>query len=764
MAANSRKSVSSTTAEPAAGTAGDSKWAIIWIFLATARFLIPTEGAFQGDTLWIVQLSLIATACAEWVFRNASEDKKCRRFDFVDACLLVLVVGHLLSTLGVFWDGGDRRVAVNITWEWCGLWAMWRLGRIAIAALPASYQSSTEELRRWFVALTFALAMLGLWQHFVFYPQTAAHYDSLRQQETELPAGSQELRDVKRELAQMGVPPDPRARQLWENRLRASTEPFGPYALANTFGGHLTYGLLLMVPWGWWCIRKEASWSFRATIFITGAAIAYCLLLTKSRTAWVGLIVGACILAGAEMLKQRMAAQDRKRLLTIAGICLAVVVAAVVIAGISGGLDAEVLAEAPKSLTVRLQYWEASWHILSQRPLLGTGPGNFRSYYVTAKSPVASEEIAAPHNWIFDIWASGGLISLFAMLGLVFGLLRLLLNDVEETAAQPSESTSSRWPAYGTGLAIVFILVSGLLFANGLDWRMLGVAMSFFISWVLLGRESVRLSSLAQFSFVAAAIALLTHMLGADGIEFPAVVLLILLTFLCVPAREQASWEQRVGSFLPHWLAAVLFLILSAGCLFLAVLPVLNSRGLLAEARGMLAEGMGPERALSVIDEAEAADPLALEPRREGAQLASMLVMRRPRASNSAFQDAVSRWEDYLGLSPRSAAGWEELARLKLWKHEQSEQQQWAEEAVESYRRAIDLYPTDSRLRGSFALVLAELKLENEAAIEAEAALRQNEINLEYGHTDRLLDDKILAELGEIASRRLESRSVDGKQ
>ncbi len=58
-----------------------------------------------------------------------------------------------------------------------------------------------------------------------------------------------------------------------------------------------------------------------------------------------------------------------------------------------GGLDLEVITEAPKSLRYRLEYWVATLQMLADHPWFVWPPENFRSVS-SYKLPSSSEEIA----------------------------------------------------------------------------------------------------------------------------------------------------------------------------------------------------------------------------------------------------------------------------------------------------------------------------------------------------------------------------------
>src|SRR5690606_19606381 len=96
----------------------------------------------------------------------------------------------------------------------------------------------------------------------------------------------------------------------------------------------------------------------------------------------------------------------------LGGLACLLLIGLPVAAALTGGLDRQVITEAPKSLQYRLEYWTATLAALRESPILGTGPGNFRQAYLAHKLPGSSEEVLDPHNLFLDVWAGGGLIGL----------------------------------------------------------------------------------------------------------------------------------------------------------------------------------------------------------------------------------------------------------------------------------------------------------------------------------------------------------------
>ena len=77
------------------------------------------------------------------------------------------------------------------------------------------------------------------------------------------------------------------------------------------------------------------------------------------------------------------------------------------------------LAKAVKSFGFRVQYWQATAGLIADHPLLGCGPGNFQDAYTAYKLPEASEEVADPHNFLLEVWATAGTPAMLAMLAML---------------------------------------------------------------------------------------------------------------------------------------------------------------------------------------------------------------------------------------------------------------------------------------------------------------------------------------------------------
>jgi len=488
--------------------------------LATAlilvRFFLPAEAATRGETLWISALWLVLALGGSllWI-----RHRWALTLDGLDVSVVVWMGLQIVSALALVVSGsGNRRDAMNLAWEWLGLGASWFLLRHGFA----------EHLRHQLVFLTTVtgtlLAGYGLYQHSIEHPQLVARYaplfDRLRS------ATGAEAVTIRQQFAREGIPTEGPALVLFEKRFRDSQEPVGLFALANTFGGVLGVCLVLLLGLELRAIRDRRPWWMG---WAAAAVVGTCLLLTKSRTAWVGTLVGGALLLARDVRSGRLS-----RSVKVAGLgLLALLVLAPVLLAV-GALDRQVLTEAPKSLSYRIQYWQATGTMIWSRPWLGTGPGNFRQHYLHDKLPEASEEISDPHNLVLETAATGGILSAVGLL--TFLGLALARSQSPNADALPETTGGNRFPASAAWLgggAFVAFAAQLMLFGIWEDRLLILGLLWPAIAWLLRGGVKLSASAAAQ----AAAATLAVHLLGAGGIGMPAIVqLLLVLTAVCHPA------------------------------------------------------------------------------------------------------------------------------------------------------------------------------------------------------------------------------------
>ncbi len=182
----------------------------------------------------------------------------------------------------------SARPALNMVFEWVALGTIFLLTRQLVRT-----PRETRALVAAMVALATVLASYGLYQVFIGLPATRAAY-------------AENPDEAMRALGQW-LPPGSVERQQFENRL-ASSEPLATFALTNSLAGFLAPWLIVgLAVWLSPLVRRgraadtpagrRSGWSgltimHSIAIAVCLAAIAACLVLTKSRSAYLAIVVG----------------------------------------------------------------------------------------------------------------------------------------------------------------------------------------------------------------------------------------------------------------------------------------------------------------------------------------------------------------------------------------------------------------------------------------------------------------------------------------
>lgn len=789
----------------------------VWIWaLLFARWFITAESTALGGTLWVSLLTVVTAAVWAWL-QSRRDDPQLHR-DLWDRAVWALVISHVLSAVLVVATTGQKRLALNMVWEWTSVGLQFLLLRQTLLAF---------ERRRAFLltaaALWSVIAAYGVWQHFVAFPHNAATYATQRAEYDELMTKAQanpadalryqsRIETLRRDWVSQGVPVEGHALGLFERRLRDSREPLGFFALANSLSGMVASVLvLLLVATDWtraWQQRRYWSLSWLALAVVTCAV---CLLLTKSRTAYAATLAALCAGVAVALCRlrfhrnepdQRQVVADsiatqvsniepsiaRSTILRIwilrglVGIVLLSLLIGTVIS--LGGLDVQVVSEAPKSLRYRLEYWTATARIIQTHPLFGVGPGNFRSHYLRHKLPSASEEIADPHSFVLDVLANSGLVGGAALLFLLslcgvsaWRLMRPTSCRTDALSSSPSLSIerakerpdasnnigasikNPQSPAVAALLALA--LVVAYQFVVEAQWN---------LELVLVGLGAAVVAKVFQATWhprpgvlglaaLVGIITLLVHLLGAGGIASPAIAnwLLALMAVLSLevpiqtgnfPSAEVAR-TTRFYSPKTWQCVAVSYAGLAIAIAQFGWLPVMQSDawqlqgdlalqtpGRLEEARECYLQARRADalstRSLVSLAEVEF---LAAETHRDEARFQSALQFA---------EQAVT--EDTVGGQVRFMIGhW----YRQRWVRTRSEED--AQQAVHWIEAATREYPTNPFWHAELALAYGAAEQTAQAQTTARKTLAYQTINQKAGHLDRLLSEPLLQQLESLA-------------
>jgi O-antigen ligase len=682
--------------------------------LFVARPLWPSESVARiGDGLPIVMLALLLAVGWFSVGLLAGELKL--RCAAVDLAVVVLVGWNVVAA--VYSAQHDApRPAVNMLWEWVALGVLYFLARQCLQS-PTERRAALIAM----ISLATALAAFGLYQYFVSMPDTRAQYaadpDGLLRREG------------------MWFPPGSVERELFEQRLQ-STEPLSTFALANSLAGFLACwfvgcaAIALTLPW-----LADSRARVLGAIALSLASLGCCLLLTKSRSAYVATAAG--IVLAAWLLPP---ARARTRWL-FGAIALGMIVLALGVGFLTGALDWQVLSEAPKSLGYRWQYWQATAAMIADHPWLGVGPGNFADHYTAYKLATASEEISDPHNFLLELGATAGLPALAAMLAIILFVGRLLF--ASETLLHATLNTNE------TNRALRFILsgaVAGFWLALVLPWltgglieaplpaatfaMTLGIALAMGGLWIPWAREGTLTAAMLAIAASASAI----NMLAAGGISFPAVAgSFWLLVALAANGRADREFSlSQVATFV-GWTAAIVALV---ACFLTAYHPVLAARSQLTLAFA------DSERAVEHLHAAAASDPRAAEASTALADLYLQRWLAQPTEERfHPFENAIA---DAVRRRPRQSSLWLKMGDGYLAGYRELGDRHRLEIAIEAYRRAALLYPHHAREHAKLALALVEAGLLADARREARTA---QALDAATPHADQKLRPELRHEL-----------------
>lgn len=410
--------------------------------LIAARCYWPGEDAETGSgLLWVllVLLTMGLSIASMWLRRAVA-----LRLSVADVALIVLaiLVGVSVS------QAADRRAGITMAWEAVGGITVFLLlrnlprGRDEIAALAGGL-----------VATAAALSVLGFYQIGVEDPSTRAMY----------------LRDPALAMRLAGVGDDPGTRRRFEDRLLGSSEPRATFALTNSLAGVLVGPLVLgaAVAAGMVLGGRNRPGSILVPMVLALSllsTILACLVLTKSRSAYIGLTVGlgAVFWARRRGLRGKTLALVALGALGLSGIIVAAGIA-------SGQLDRQVLTESTKSFGYRAEWWRATWAMLNDGSgtfWTGLGPGNFAGPYLQHKLAVSSEEIKDPHNLLLETWAASGVWAVLALsLALGWGILAALRSrkdDADAPPLDPGPPASWLWWSAGLGGLLLVVILGKL--------------------------------------------------------------------------------------------------------------------------------------------------------------------------------------------------------------------------------------------------------------------------------------------------------------
>lgn len=675
--------------------------------LCVATPLVSSEGSPErGAELWLAVAWCLLLVL--WGARALAQPTLVIRWSWVESLLIGFLVWLALSTWMVAGEG-NLRAAFNGFWDHAHLLIAYFLIRQWIV---------TDRLRHALLTGMIGVAVLisafSIYQYRVILPANVAAYE----------ANPDQL------LIENGIDPAPDnpVRTLFESRLR-STEPTGMFTLTNSLAGFLVPWLLLSIGWLKNSLAAPIDWKRVAGLAVGILFMGTCLLLTKSRTAWLATLLGLGLIglygsAVGRRVSWRIPVIGMSDLLGLFMLSFAI-----------GVLDVEVLSEAPKSVVYRLQYWQGAAEIVAHHPFFGCGLGNFQGYYPQFMLPMASETVADPHNFVFEIWAAAGTPALFLFLAAMVAWARevALARNTSAASADPGlleeSSPSDRPILLGAIMAPFFAPFLQMIMQEvQLDFTPLivGIIPALFVGAVVAKTPITR--DLRLWLAIAAAV-LVVNLLAAGGISFPSVAgSLYLLAAVALPSQKVIVWEDTKLKSVPLVVALVGLLVV----IYLGIQPVTARKTDMALA--MTAAQRADYNTMKEYAEAAAvADPWSKDGPLTLANVYFQSWINSPQAPAQVRQEYLNRFEsaldDVFQRAGNSFPLHESAGNWWLDIYRQSNNPDHILSAVDHYQDAARLYPNRAMHHAQLAWALHLANIPAESVQEADEALRLDELN-----------------------------------
>ena len=605
----------------------------------------------------------------------------------VDRTLLLLLASvtvmfvSFLATRGT----GDERMSLNGLWQWTGF--------AAVFTLCLQCLRPGREMRAIVVVMLAAattIACVGIYDSLVQIPNLRMEYFNSNEMERMGMLQQAGIGD-----AAVGSP----TRHHFESRLQ-SPEPFVTFSLTNSLAGFLAPWLLIILGMIITVQRRLLSRSTIVKSLILVFIISVCLLLTKSRSAWCAVLIGAVYLA---VVQFKVSRQRIARGLCLTGVLLAVAVGC---AWFTNRLDIEVLSEAPNSLLYRIEYWRSSMAMVADHWLWGVGTGNFRDAYMAYKLPAASEAIADPHNAILEIWTSFGTPVALLMLSVLGIAIRRIFKPVAVNFPIRSEVSSIKI-FFGGALGIVLAIFMDALGPGLIPPRVLYVGFPIFAITIYMLQDWVENGALTRVQIGGALVVWLLNLSMQSGISVPGVsitgwmLLAMLLNCEGTSSASLATMGHKKISRNQMGTILVGALLVLGTFHFTGHHPVTQSAAHLLDARYYNGQGQSG-RAMKSVDAAIAADPASA--RAYGLKTNMLFHRLAQNLTSVGMTDYLAAMEKGKLVHANSHPLHSTLAQQCFVIYQATDEKNWLQRAVELTKMEVELFPSSAYSWGRLAV------------------------------------------------------------
>jgi len=657
---------------------------------------------------------LLPGAVAVWLLGRALRGALQIRHAWLGAFLLAFAGWSLAGAL----NASDRRSALD---AWIEQTALLAAGFLAAQLCADRRRFAVVVLL--LAGLGVALAVKGLWQVGVEVPAQVEQFES----------------DPAAMLERLGARPGTPEATMAEARIRDPSAK-GFFPLANVFASLMI--VLVASAAGlaagrfaaagharatWTGERGEIHMPTLAAILMAGAAAVAGLVLLLARSR--GATLAAAVAAGGAVVvlawRRRLSRHRRAAILTIGALAVAGLAAVV-----GYGLARDRLPS--KTMTFRWFYWTASAEMAAEHPWLGVGPGNFAPAYLRHRRlPGGEEAVKLPHSFVAHAAAQYGLPGGALYVALVVGVLLVLCRPgasdqhpqaegslVGDTHSGSTPAAGRRGRialAAGLGLAVLTTrayfggaAAGGALFV--LDALLPAVVLAGVLLLVLWSGGTrfldVAASPQAQICLGAGLFGFVVHNLVTFSLWTPGAALAFWLAAGAL-LGQAPSRSRRLLRL--HWPTALAAGGGVAACVVLLWWPVVNKTALTLRATEALRTGAGL-RAVALATRAAEADPL--DP-----------VIAADLAKLEFAATGDTRWDQQAARRDPANPSWGQLrAQIAFERSARTQDPKAIADATRAIERAVELDPTNARLRMQAARILLASGRPQDAAAQIDRA------------------------------------------
>ncbi len=348
------------------------------------------------------------------------------------------------------------------------------------------------------------------------------------------------------------------------------------------------------------------------------------------------------------------------------------------------------------------------------RPLFGAGPGNFQSVYERFREPTTAEQIADPHNFLFETLGSGGWIGLILLACILYLAMRVHLGTTRVASEVPSvggtENRSDHGRAIWIGaivsLAMVWLFGFATLQLPDVGANLFALPVVGFVAVVLMPTISNLPSDAADRGYRVTLAMVVLHLTVAGGWTVPGVAFVV---WICagVLTRIQRAGESanESGQFFHRSVYRVgLCVGLMLVLYFISLRPVETVRQQMAIADHALATGQYGLATRS-LETASASDPWSPVPEIRLADLKRWEVVRgEGTESQQAWRESLDEARRRGGEDPALLRA---IGTQQLHLYQRYGEPEDLQAAAETFQTAVQWSPVDQWMIAQLASIEA---------------------------------------------------------